>query len=213
MIWIKAPGAWHGQGGGVTLRLYYVPKTRATRARWALEELGLPYELVRLDPSRGETKSPQHLARHPLGHVPVLETGRGPIFESVAICLHLAAGSPLLPADGTHERALVQQWVLFAVTELEPLLNRLANEKKKEPVDKARITHFVAKVTPPLGVVDAALATREWLVAERFTIADLVVGALLVWAHRLRLLGPFAGARALVERVRARPAFARAMAD
>jgi glutathione S-transferase len=196
------------------LRLYYVAKTRATRARWALEELGLAYELVRLDASKGETRSAEHRARHPLGHVPVLETEQGAVFESIAICLHVAAGSALLPPDGTHARALLHQWIFYAVTELEPLLGRLAAEKrKKDTADPARVAHFVEQLEAPLKALDAALEGRDWLVAGRFTIADLVVGALLVWAHSLRLLGPFARLRDLVDRVRARPAFVKAMAD
>ena len=76
------------------MKLYYVPKTRAVRPRWLLEELGVPYELVRLDPARGETRTPEHLARQPLGHVPVLEDGELRLFESSAICLHLAERGP-----------------------------------------------------------------------------------------------------------------------
>ena len=56
------------------MKLYFVPSTRSTRPRWLLEELGVPYELVPLD--RAQTKSPEHLARHPLGHVPVIEDRR-----------------------------------------------------------------------------------------------------------------------------------------
>lgn len=195
------------------LTLYYVPKTRSTRARWALEELGLPYRLVRLDPAAGDTKTAEHLARHPLHHVPVLETDDGTVFESAAICLHLAAGTPLLPADGTHERALVTQWIFFGITELEPLLSKLAGESNKPVRDQGRIDAIARKLERPLRGIDAALFGHEWLVAERFTVADLIVGALLVWAHRQRLLADLPHAHALVDRIRDRPAFQRAMAD
>lgn len=195
------------------MKLYYVPKTRSSRARWALEELGLPYELVRLDPARGETKTPEHRARHPLHHVPVLETEHGTIFESAAICLHLAAGSPLLPDDGTHDRALLSQWLFFGVTELEPLLSKLAGEKRKPTLDQGRIDALARKLEGPLQVLDDALAGHDWLVADRFTVADIIVGSLLVWATRLRLLKDLPHAHALVERITERPAYQRAMAD
>ena len=94
------------------MKLYYVPKTRASRPRWVLEELGVPYELVRLDPARAETRSAEHLERHPLGHVPVLEDRGQQIFESGAICLHLADLFPekrLLPPPGSVERGLAYQ--------------------------------------------------------------------------------------------------------
>ncbi|HET8734196.1 MAG TPA: glutathione S-transferase N-terminal domain-containing protein, partial [Anaeromyxobacteraceae bacterium] len=84
------------------MKLYYVPKTRASRPRWVLEELGVPYDLVRLVPGPEGTRAPEHLARHPLGHVPVLEDRGHLVFESGAICMHLAdlppfpAGSAVL---------------------------------------------------------------------------------------------------------------------
>lgn len=195
------------------LKLFYVPKTRSTRARWALEELGLPYELARLDPAAGDTKTPEHLARHPLQHVPVLETEHGTIFESAAICLHVAAGSSLLPDDGTHERALLNQWLFFGVTELEPLLSKLAGEKRKPTVDQGRVEAIARKLERPLKVLDQALAGKDWLVANRFSVADVIVGSMLVWAARLRLLKELPHAHAAVERITARPAFQRAMAD
>jgi glutathione S-transferase len=195
------------------IKLYYVPKTRSTRARWALEELGLPYELIRLDPSKGEAKTPEHRARHPLEHVPVVETEHGLIFESAAICLHLAAGSALLPADGSRDRALLHQWLFFGITELEPLLGKLAGEKRKSPVDQGRIDAIARKLERPLKVLDTALTGHDWLVGDRFSVADLIVGSLLVWAARLRLLKDQPHAHAVVERITERPAFQRAMAD
>lgn len=195
------------------LTLYYVPKTRATRARWMLEELGLPYELVRLDPAKGETKTDAHTKRHPLQHVPVLETPAGALFESCAICLHLGAHTPLLPDDGTPERGLVYQWVFCGVTEVEAHLGRLAGERRKPQPDPGRLDAVTKKLERPLQVLDAALAGKSWLVGERFTVADVVIGALLVWAARLELLATLPHARAYVDRVTARPAYQRAMAD
>lgn len=196
-----------------TPRLFYVPKTRSTRVRWVMEELGEPYELVRLDPSKGETKTEAHTRRHPLQHVPVLETDEGTIFESCAICLHVAANTPLLPEDGSHQRALVTQWIFFGVTEVEQLLGKLAAERRKPEPDAGRAEGFVKKLARPLAALDAALEGREWLVGSRFSVADVIIGALLVWADRLELLVGLPRARAYVERVKARPAYQRAMAD
>lgn len=196
-----------------TLKLFYVPKTRATRVRWALEELGLPYELVRLDPSKGETKDAAHTKRNPFQHVPVVETADGPLFESCAICLHLAAGTPLLPAQGTPEHGLVLQWIFAGITELESNLGKLSGERRKPDADQGRLGAYVKKLERPLQVFDGALARKSWLVGERFTVADLIVGALLVWASRLELLSTLPNAKAYAERVSARPAYQRAMAD
>ncbi|MGI8712963.1 MAG: glutathione S-transferase N-terminal domain-containing protein, partial [Solirubrobacteraceae bacterium] len=98
------------------MRLYHLPGSRSTRALWTLEELGAPYELTIMNPD--ERRSPEHLGRHPLGRVPVLELDDGRfIFESAAICLQLGDLYPdagLLPAVGSTDRALVYQWSVFA---------------------------------------------------------------------------------------------------
>ncbi len=91
------------------LTLYYVPRTRSSRPRMVLEELGVPYALVRLDPAKGETRTAAHLARQPLGHVPALEDGDVRMFESAAICLWLAERHPekgLVPPPGSAGRAV-----------------------------------------------------------------------------------------------------------
>src|SRR3990172_830932 len=102
------------------MRLYHVPNTRSTRVLWLLEEIGAPYDLTVMEPA--ERKGPEHLERHPLGRVPAIEEEGGYVFESAAICLHLADLHPeatLTPRVETHERAPAYQWVFFSMTELE----------------------------------------------------------------------------------------------
>src|SRR4051794_20614187 len=103
------------------LRVYHrAGAGRPIRVVWALEEVGADYELVTM--SAEEARSAEHRARHPLGRVPVLEGEQGPLFESTALVFHVAELSPepgLLPPPATHERALVQAWSIFAMTELE----------------------------------------------------------------------------------------------
>jgi glutathione S-transferase len=76
------------------MKLYYARQTRASRARWMLEEIGEPYELVRLDLSKGEHKRPEYLKIHPHGAVPALVDGETSMFESAAICAYLADKLP-----------------------------------------------------------------------------------------------------------------------
>ncbi|MET0152909.1 MAG: glutathione S-transferase N-terminal domain-containing protein, partial [Candidatus Binatia bacterium] len=76
------------------MKLYYARQTRASRARWMLEEIGEPYELVRLDLSKGEHKRPEYLKIHPHGAVPALVDGETAMFESAAICAYLADKFP-----------------------------------------------------------------------------------------------------------------------
>ena len=116
--------------GSVAPRLYYMPRTRSSRVLWLLEEIGAPYELVQLPGA--QRRSEEHLSRHPLGRVPAMELGDGTMmFESAAICLQLADLNPdagLIPPVGSAERALVYQWVLFGMTELEGPLFRWIGE-------------------------------------------------------------------------------------
>ena len=72
------------------MKLYFAPRTRATRPRWMLEELGHPYTIIHVDLDAKENREPGYLRVHPLGRVPVLVDGDVTIFESIAICMYLA---------------------------------------------------------------------------------------------------------------------------
>jgi glutathione S-transferase len=200
------------------MRLYYVPKTRASRPRWVLEELGVPYELVRLDPARGETRTPEHLQRQPLGHVPVLEDGSTRVFESSAICLYLAERFPekgLLPPPGTADRGLAYQWLFFAMTELEPPLSVLAAEARKPEAERNAAVAADARerVRKAAAALEPIVAHRPWLLGSGFTVADVVVGAVLAWARSVRALEGLPAVEAYLARLRERPAWKRATAD
>jgi len=200
------------------MKLYYVPKTRASRPRWVLEELGVPYDLVRLEPGPGGTRTHEHLARHPLGHVPVLEDRGTFIFESGAICLHLADLFPekrLLPAPGTVDRALAYQWVLFAMSEMEPPLVTLAAEAKKPDVERNASTVSGAReqFKKVAAVLEAVLRDRKYLVGDAFSVADVMVGATLAWARAMKLFEAMPALEGYLGRLRDRPAWQRALAD
>jgi glutathione S-transferase len=200
------------------MKLYYVPKTRASRPRWVLEELGVPYDLVRLDPARAETRSAEHLERHPLGHVPVLEDRGQAIFESGAICLHLADLFPekrLLPPPGSVERGLAYQWVLFSMTEMEPPLIALSAEGKKPEAERDPTATAQARdrFRKAADVLEVALRNRKFLLGDGFGVADVMVGGTLAWARGFRLLDGLPSVEAYLTRLRERPAWQRAMAD
>jgi len=89
------------------MRLYFFQQSRATRVRWMLEELGIPYELAPVDMMKGEHKQPAYLKVHPLGALPAIEDDGGSLFESAAIIMQLADKYPeknLAPAVGSYER-------------------------------------------------------------------------------------------------------------
>ncbi len=198
------------------MKLYYVPRTRAYRPRWLLEELGVPYELVQLDTARKETRAPEHLARHPLGHVPVLEDDGVRIFESMAICLWLAerhADKGLVPPPGTPARAETYQWLFFAATELEPPLSALdAQMRRPEPErDAARIDEAKRQFRAAAAVLDSRLAGRTFLVGDSFSVADVVVGAVLLWGRASAGLEGLPEAAAYAARLKERPAWKRSV--
>ena len=178
-----------------------MPRTRSSRVLWMLEEVGAPCELVKLAPE--ERKSPEHLARHPLGRVPALELDDGTvIFESAAICLQLADLHPeagLIGSVGSTDRALAYQWVLCGMTELESSLYRWIFGDLEDASLRERFTGVAT-------ALDQALKGRDWLLGDRFTVADVICASVLGGAHTRGLLADWPGLQAYVERAEARPA-------
>jgi glutathione S-transferase len=202
------------------MKLYFAPRTRAIRPRWLLEELGVPYELVRLDRAKGEHKTPEYLKIHPHGAVPALVDGDLTLIESAAICMYLAdkfSEKGLAPPPGTPERGSYYQWVVYAVATMEPpilsyFLNRvmLPEERRSaEKVEQAQKDFIeVARVLSP------AIAGKEFLVAGRFSVADLMVSSMLGWAAMIGLLSnDFPDIKQYSKRLAERPACRRAQAD
>jgi glutathione S-transferase len=179
------------------MKLYFAPRTRATRARWLLEELGVPYELVKLDLSRQENSTPAYLAVHPLGEVPALVDGDVTLLESLAICLYLADRFPekhLAPVMGSAQRGPYYQWMVFAEVCLEPVVMefyrhaRLSEEKKAHAHSDEELARHRTRLEAVLDVIKVGLGGREVLVGEAFTAADVVMASILHLAHTLKLL-------------------------
>src|SRR5438045_3786801 len=158
------------------MKLYYVPMTRSNRPRWMLEELGVPYELVRLDPKKGENQTPEYLAINPTGKVPSLVDGEVKMFESAAIVAYLADKfQKLAPPVGTPERAAYYQWLFFGMTTLEQPVGLYAKHTGSLPPEQ-RVEHVAkdakAAAERALAPLDHALKEREWLLGP-FTAADI----------------------------------------
>jgi glutathione S-transferase len=183
---------------------------RPPRVRWAFEEAGAPYDYVVLN--REEGKGEEHARRHPLGRVPVLETDDGLLFESAALCLHVADLHPdagLIPPPGSFERAQVYQWALFAMTEFEPAMLAAYTARRGEDADAlAKADARLEKVGAALA---AALAGNDFLLG-RFTIADVVVGGVLESARKYDVMPTAPELQAYLERLDERPAKQRAFA-
>jgi glutathione S-transferase len=182
---------------------------RPIRVVWALEEVGADYELVTMNVEEG--RSAEHRARHPLGRVPVLEDEQGPMFESTALVFHVAelhADAGLLPPPGTHERAIVQGWAIFAMTELEAPAIESYRQREANPEASAKAAGRCADAVAALE--HALSGTPPYLVGSRFTVADIVAGGTLRLAVRVGAIEPSPATAAYMESLRARPAWQRA---
>jgi glutathione S-transferase len=149
---------------------------------WVLEELGLDYEQVPLNPHAGETRTPDYLALNPSGKIPTLVHDAFVLSESMAINWYLASAFPgtLLPREPSHA-AKALQWTSWAITELEPTVVAIMREgrRPKEQIDTGRIEAWHAGIHGVLEtVLEPHLNRQEFLLpGSAFTLADLNVAS------------------------------------
>ena len=198
------------------MKLYGTPVSRALRSIWAAEEVGVDYELIPTS-FKGESKTPEYLAINPNGRIPALVDGDLELFESMAINLYLAKtyGGKLYPSD-SHDEARAIQWTIWGMTELEPHLIPMLLHKMLLPEDQrdpAVVSKAEAAVERPLGVLDAHVSDREYLLGGDFTIADLNLAGALSIAHFSNFdISKFESVARWLSRCVGRPSFARARA-
>ena len=191
--------------------LYSVPKTRATRVRWMLEEVGADYTLETVDVAGGENRKDAYLAIHPHGKVPAVTIDGKAMIESGAICAWIADAFPaaaLAPALGAPERADYLQWLFYASATLEPALTELFLAKRRGESGEAQ----AAAIAPMVAFVERSLGGQEWLAGDTFSAADVVVASSLRW---LQAMAPDLVPASLVgysSRAFSRPAARRAIA-
>ena len=192
------------------MKLYGFGPTRSLRALWGLKELDADFEFVPVNLSAGAHKHPDFLRLNPAGKVPVLVDGDLVLTESAAIVMYLAEkyrDKGLIPAD-LKERALAYRWIMFAVTELEQPLWRIARhtfiypEDKRLPADIALAKQEFAAMAE---VLDRHLEGRQFIVGDRITIADCVTAYLIDWANEQQLIDGYPQLRAYLRRMYERP--------
>jgi glutathione S-transferase len=201
------------------MKLYHSPRSRSVRVRWLLEEIGEPYELAKLDMSKGEHKTPEYLKIHPHGAVPALTDGDVKMIESSAICMYLADKFPqkrLAPPVGSPARAAYYQWMVYTIATLEPpVLEVFMNtvmlpEDKRSPAAAEEGRKQFADVARTLT---QALTGKPYLLGNEFSAADVMIGSTLQWSQFMGLLEGQPVLEEYVKRVSERPAAQRAQAD
>jgi glutathione S-transferase len=198
------------------IALYGYPFSGNTRrVHWALEELGLRYEFRTVDLRKGDHKQLEFLKLNPNGRVPVIDDDGFVLYESAAILMYLSeryADEELAPVDA-RLRAQVYQWLSWQLCDFGPIVGRGPVMKIRSkifgaPVDEKAYAEALAGAKPKLELLDAHLAGKSWVAADRFSMADIAMGET---AALLEIggvdLAPYGFVRQWIARFSARPAF------
>jgi glutathione S-transferase len=201
--------------------LFYYPSTASMAVHILLEEIGQPFELKLVDRTKDEHKSAEYLKLNPNGLIPVLADGDLVLYESAAICLHLADTHPeraLVPALGTPQRAEFYKWLMWLTNTLQATLLLYFYPDRwveAENTDGARQVqaHAEARIVTLLDQLETQLETSggPWLLGETYTALDPYALMLCRWTrgqHRPARTWPRLGA--YLQRMLERPAVARA---
>lgn len=192
------------------MKLYEFPPTRSIRVRWTLQELGIPFEAVTVNMMAGEHKGPAFLKINPAGKLPALIDGDLMLTESVAICLYLAEKYPdkgFMPRE-LGQRAELYRWLMFAATELEQPLWRIARNLNVYPEDKrlpADIPNARDDFATMAAVLEEHLKARQFLVGNTVSVADLIMAYTLDWANEMQMIDAFPHLKTYMTKMYARP--------
>ncbi len=185
---------------------------RDMRVRWALEEVGQPYEVRLL--SFPQMKEPAHLALQPFGQIPTYEEGDLVLFDSGAIVFHIAEHRAGLLPDDANARARAITWMFTAVSTMEPPVvehGMMKIMESREPWFEPRMAQLEPRVRARLGQLSAYLGEADWLVGD-FSAADLLMISVLQRLRSSNLVDEYPNLAAYVARGEARPAYRRAFA-
>lgn len=205
------------------IELHYHPGNASLTPHIVLEEIGVPFKLVHVDRASGAHKSDAYLKLNPNGQIPVLVDGSLVLYETAAICLHLADTHPdavLAPAPGTAERAHFYKWLVWSTNTLQAMLmhyfygGRMVDDGNATAAAQVK-AHAEAKIGGMLDQIDAQLASHggPWLLGQAYSAVDPYTLMLCRWtrgfarpARARPHIGPY------LQRVLARPAVQRAFA-
>ena len=194
----------------MAIKLFHHPFSRAANTVWALEELGLEYELEYVDLMRGEQKESTLRQLNPMGKLPTLVDGESVITEGAAIAVYLAdryALGRLAPALDAPNRGTYLRWCFYAPSVIEP--GCMAHAGKWEV--RASSAGF-GTYDEMLDTISAAIGTGPWLLGDEFSMADFVFGGTVRYMITFGMLDKRPEYMAYVERLSARPASIKAQA-
>lgn len=164
------------------ITFYHNPRSRAQMVHWMLEEVGATCRTVILDLEKGEHKTPDFLAINPMGKVPTIVHRGVVVTETGAIIAHLADHFPaagLAPPVGDPQRGAYYRWLFFGAGCIEPaLIDRMF---QRPPVERKSAVGY-GSYEDTLNALRVTLADRAFLLGDRFSAADLYIGAQLGWA-------------------------------
>ena len=184
--------------------------SREMRVRWALEEVGQPYDVRLL--SFKAMKEREHLALHPFGQIPTYEEGDLALFESGAIVFHIAQRHAGLLPDDANARARAIAWMFAALATIEPPIVERSMAtllERDKPWYAERLPVIDNQVRVRLGELSRKLSDSEWL-DENFSAGDLMMVSVLLRLKSSGLLDEFQNLAAYVARAETRPAYKRA---
>lgn len=192
------------------LTVWHGPNTRSTGTIWLVEELGVPYELKKVDVFGGATRGPDFLSVNPAGKVPAIRHEGKTLTEMAAISLYLADAFPdagLAPAIGDPLRADYLYWSVFRPGVLEPAIITKSQGLDVDP----RMVGWGDWDTV-LSLVERRLSDGEYILGDRFSAADILIGGALGWLKHFKLMGENSSIDRYINRLHARPAYARMQA-
>jgi glutathione S-transferase len=201
----------------MSMTFYYKPMSSATRVHWALEEVGAAYEKVKLNLD-GDQRKPEFLALNPNGKVPLLVVDGKPVFESLAQLLYIGetygVDKGLFPKPGL-DRAEAFKWLAWGSVSIHEVIARILKNGDRAPEDerseKARAS-AQKEAAELFGILDAHLATREYILGADFSICDCALAAYVPFVARLGVdFAACKNVQAWSARCMARPALQRVM--
>lgn len=192
------------------MKLYYGPNTRAFTALWMMEELGEPYEIVRVNIRAPEHPTAEYRTVNPMGKLPGLQDGDCALGETAAVLLYAAEKYPsrgFAPAPGDPRRGRFLQWLMFPSTTMEPVMVEKRTGTKPNTSSSGWGDYDRA-----MAALESAMKPGPWLTGSTFTAADLYVGSMLRFGMQFGMIDRRPALEDFANRACGRPAFERAMA-